>query len=215
MGIKDEYAGERIKDTADKTGVVISIAALVLGFLIWSRLQDTAGALIGIIIVGVGLFAAFVITSVMYSYGDMITISIEQTRILKRLEARKLSDLIAEKTAVSQYGSAADIQTAKSSAAADVGDGPEDAVSAADSEEAQETPGNKTTAAGTAVYVDRNNRIAQFSERLEAGVICPICGRQQSPSADACFFCGCVFVYDQDTSAQRDKVQANRPVRQP
>lgn len=212
LGIKDEYAGERIKDAADRTCAITAITALVVGFLIWNRLQDTISLLIGILVAGMGLFAAFVIMSVMYSYGDLITMSIEQTRILKKLEARNTAGVVAAFTAAPGKDPVAEKSSDAAADGNDGEDGPKDGVMTADSGEARETPENKAPAAGSAVYVDRTNRIAQFSERLKAGVICPICGRQQFPSADACFFCGCVFLYEQDPPAQGEKDQ---PVRQP
>jgi hypothetical protein len=183
LGIKDAHAGEKTKEAADKTGAIIAVAALVLGFLLWNRLQDVTGFLIGILIAGAGIFIACIIVSVMYSYGDMITMSIEQTRILKALEAKKIPEPIC--TNPPEQPTTAPVAKLPAEAA-EPGLG--------------KAPDNGPLVPAVAVLVDKANRIAQFTGRSADGIICPICGRSQDAAADTCLTCGCKFLFEGESS---------------
>jgi hypothetical protein len=198
FGIKDEYAGEKIKDVADKAGASCSICALILGFLLWERSGDILGLLTGLLVAGGGIFASYILVSVMYSYGDMVRLTVEQTRLLKRLEARKLSELL------DTAGSAQKLEQQKKELSAAESSGPavqeqEEADTAPPSDSMKEDGTKKEAVPSeTAGSVDKLNRIARFAERPYTGIICPVCARRQAPDRDTCFYCGCSFVFDDE-----------------
>lgn len=204
----DVHAGQKIKDTADKVGVIGSISALLIGFLIWCRADDLPGFLIGLVLAAAGIFASFVIMSLLYSYGDMVSISIEQSVILKSLEARKTDELNKASTellrpaekSVSEADTAADIdQTAQAVAARD-----KDTEASKISNPA-ETKKKDPEEPLEAVFVDRTQRVAHFTEHSASGVVCPICGKLQMSDTDVCFRCSCKFVFEHEQPVGKGK----------
>lgn len=199
LGIKDENAGQNIKDTADKMGVVGSIGALIMGFLVWTRSDDLLGFLIGFVIAVVGIYASFVLVSLLYSYSDMINISVEQSKILKRLEARS-EYLTLEDPDEQQFP--AEEQIANEPAASDM-----QMPSETDQDDADEEQNDIATNAGIkndlerpseAVSYDKMKRVAHYSERADSGIICPVCLKWQTAENDICFYCRCQFIFDDE-----------------
>ena len=200
LGIRDEHAGERIKDAADRTGAVVGIGAILLGVLIWCRTQDIQSFLIGLLIAVGGLVISYMLVCVLYSYGDMITMSIEQAQILKRLETKKISELISASTAERKVDAGKKTISAETTAVSSEEARP---IPAAADEEVKKP---NAAAPGTAVFVDRVNRIARFANSYETDLTCPICGRKQLSAGDECFYCGCKFICDDEKTVSRNKV---------
>jgi ribosomal protein L12E/L44/L45/RPP1/RPP2 len=206
LGMKDAYAGYRIKDVGDKAGFIGVIGSLVVGFMIWSRINDFSGFLIGFLVVGLGIFASYVLTSVLHSYGDMLTNSFEQTKILKRLEDQKISDLLKREQEEAKQKQAAEAAEAAAAEQADK-EAQEEKSAEADEQPKEElnTPEAKRRALEKKLrlplrgVVDaRMRRVAHFAERSRYGVLCPICGRKQDSARNNCYFCDCKFVYDDE-----------------
>lgn len=206
LGIKDENAGEKIKDMADKAGVIGSLGALISGFYLWSRTDSLLDFFIGLMIAALGVFASCVLVSFLYSYGDMITLSVEQTKILKRLEAKKAEE--AAKMAADmkqQTVPVAEPEPPVAPAAQGLREGNYD-EEFGDALWDSLNPGFKRPEKPSeAIAVDRVGRSAHFAKRSEFGVVCPICGKQQIPDHinDTCYRCSCQFIFDDDGDGRR------------
>jgi hypothetical protein len=228
FGIKDDFAGERIKDAADKIGVVGAMCAFIFGFLVWNRTNDLKGFLIGLLITAACIFGSYILVSILYSYGDMITIAIEQTRILKRLEGKEVCDspnVFAtqrqeqDKTEQAPSADTAISATAVPEAQTDfnpASDKVPDQDSAAVQDktieqqndlkpELQEVKRKRREPPETAVIYDRINRSSHFIKRPESNIVCPICGREQLSENDECFYCNCKFIFDNEQKANKGK----------
>lgn len=187
FGSKKEQTGEKIKDIADKTGFIIVMFSVIMGFWTWNRIGDTSGVWIGILVMCFGMFSAYVVVKLLYSYGDILNNSIEQTNILKRMEAEK----IAEKQRREQE-EARRLQTEKFwdfQAAAETDDGmpPDDAAS-----------GGDNSAPLRGVIDPRTRGVAHFADRSRHGIICPICGRIQDSNRHKCYSCAAGFIFDNE-----------------
>ncbi|SHH84732.1 hypothetical protein SAMN02745823_01169 [Sporobacter termitidis DSM 10068] len=210
LGIKDEHTTEKIKNIADVGGFLGAVAAFVFGVVIWYQTNDGFGFAIGLLVAGGGMFASYFILMLLHVYADMITNSIEQTKILKRLEAQGRENAL-RRSAEEQAQAAAASETA---APVSPGDNADIALSEPDASQspAGEQPG--TSGTETAVSTTENNptesgaadvgmrREAHFPKRTGADIVCPVCGRKQSSDMDFCYFCDCRFIYDEGEPAQ-------------
>jgi hypothetical protein len=207
---RDELAGEKIKDIADRAGYVIGIVALAFGILIWSRIDDLTGFLIGFLIMCVGIFAAYILVIVLYSYGDMVTSTIEQTKLLKKLETSRLSELKQEEVLLQAAGAVLAARTDSpsfgtiSESAGETPAAPEAGVSAPDAgilEEPSPLHG---------VIDERTRSLGHFEKRSRHGIVCPLCGRLQDANRDKCYACSCRFVFDDEQPAGGDHDRTER-----
>lgn len=200
LGIKDEHAGEKIKYIADDAGFIGAILMLFFGFLIWYKADNLAGFLIGLVVAGAGIYASYILVSMLYSYGDMVTMSIEQMKILKQLEAKKTEELaLASALEIKEQWEKE--QSAAVSAADDaVGQEPHtaDDVSQQELTDPQGEIAGVKTKVVTVAMVDKMNRIAHFDGRPDLEIKCPLCNRKQSSESHMCFYCGCKFIFDDE-----------------
>jgi hypothetical protein len=222
---KERFTGDKIKDIADKAACLGSVSAIVVGFLIWSRSDNLAGFLVGLLIVVVGIFASYALASVLYSYGDMVENSFEQTMILKRLEEQRAAELQSaleapipavedrpEEDKNKLVAEAEAIQAEKTAALSA-------AQAASDSRPDEELNTDESRRRALAkklklplhgVIDARMRRVAHFKERARYGIICPVCGRKQDSERDNCFFCDCRFLYDDEPVTGTDGDLLNR-----
>lgn len=205
LGIKDDYAGDKIKDLADKAGFVGMIGCLILGFIIWSKMSGIAGFLLGFLIAGAGIFASFVLVSILYSYADVVAHTIEQTKILKRLEERKKAEMKSlEQKAEDEMAMFVNEAEQIANAEATQVKAEANSESAAEEEEIDQEWKKSEKIRKLAkiplhgVVDARMRRLAHFAERSHYGIICPVCGRKQESERDNCYFCDCRFVYDDE-----------------
>jgi hypothetical protein len=208
LGMKDEHAGEKIKDTADGAGVVGSIIALILGLFIWDNVPGLMGFVVGFVLAGAGIAASCVLVSLLYSYGDMINNSIEQTKILKRLEAKKIEGIPQsdDSDKLQQPEQAAEAIDQKAAADLDQAETAfVDNESSVVETNADEIEKIKLDLPSEAYDYDKSKRIARFEERSKWGVICPVCGKLQTADDDTCFRCSCVFIFNDERTDRKGR----------
>ena len=205
----DENAGRRIKDAADKVGVFGTIGAIVIGLVHCDKLGFT----IGFLSASVLTLTTCAFVSLLYSYGDMIKITLEQGKILRNLEAEQNEEQpppIDEQDAEPQPDS-------EETAAGQTDSASEEPESTAAEEElsAEEPVAAKArTMENTAkpelpleaYEYDKAKRVAHFTRRTKSGVICPVCGKWQMPENDTCFRCSCEFYYDGESRDRNNRI---------
>ena len=201
-GGREPLTGAKIRNIADWTGLFIDFVFIVVGVLVWSRYDSLTGFFIGFLIMCGGVFVSYVMVSIMYGYGDIVSNSIEQTRILQRLEAQKLSELpepeeaeppqpAAEKPAPQPIRPVTPAEPAE-----DEGDWEQVEITAPGSKSFKAPPTQGAPLRG--VFDAKMRRVAHFAERSRHGIICPICERIQDSFRNDCYFCDCKFVYDDE-----------------
>lgn len=224
LSFKDEHAGEKVKNLADMAGFLGSVAALIFGFIIWFRANDIIGFLVGLMIAGGGIFVSYLSLLLLYSFGDMITNSIEQTKILKRLEEKKLTEQLQqsikpvdEEELKQQEITAIIINQQKAAQTQQVPNFDEDFEDEEEIEviesKADKRPKKNEKNPLTGVIDSRMRRVAHFAERSIYGIICPVCGRKQSSDQNNCYFCDCRFIYDKEQPDKHDKDLQERLLR--
>lgn len=201
LGITGDYAGEKIKDIADNAGFIGAILALFFGFLIWYKADDLMGFLIGLVVSGAGIYASYILASMLYSYADMVRMNMEQMKSLKALEAKKAEEL--ELAIVRQ-------NKEQNTVEAITADGMRQESNNADDVLIWELtePREKTTEVKTKVVmvgtIDSRTQIAHFDGRHDLELICPFCNRTQLAEGDGCVYCGCKFIYDDEQRPDND-----------
>jgi hypothetical protein len=194
----DEYAGEKIKDTADKVGMIGSVGALILGLYVWNNGKESLGFVFGLLIAGAGVLVSCLLVSLLYSYGDMLNETAEQTKILRRLAAKECVEEVPVTGAVRAQTNEAETGEVEPAGAADEALAEPDTIReeqiAAEADGAEPARGNPDVPL-VAFEFDRVRRIARFKSRSKAGVICPVCYKWQKPDGDICYRCSCSFVF--------------------
>jgi hypothetical protein len=206
--IKNENTGEKIKDTADRAGVISSISTLILGLYICDNVPGLMGFVVGFVLAGAGIAASSVLVSLLYSYGDMISNSIEQTKILKRLEAKKIESIPQSDVSGKLQQPEQAAETIDQNAATDLDQAETaffDNESSAVEMNADEINKNKLDLPSEAYDYDKSKRIAHFEERSRWGVICPVCGKLQTADDDTCFRCSCVFIFNDERTNRKGR----------
>lgn len=203
-----ENAGQRIKNTADKVGVLGTIGAIVIGLIHCEKL----GFVIGLLSASVLTLTACAFVSLLYSYGEMIRITLEQSKILRKLETEQNdeqpppnnepvteSQPDSEETADGQAESAA--EELESAAGVELSSEEPAAAEAPDMEnKAKPEPPME------AYQYDIVKRIAHFTRRKKSGVVCPVCEKWQTPENDICFHCSCKFLYDDESQDTNNRI---------
>ncbi|NLT15431.1 MAG: hypothetical protein GXY05_13940 [Clostridiales bacterium] len=202
----NENMGQRIKDTADKVGVFGTIGAIIVGLIHCDKL----GFVTGLLSASALTLATCAFVSLLYSYGDMIRITLEQGKILRKLEAEQNDaqppptsepDMEPQPDSHETAAGQAESSEQPEPTAADIGlsgeEPPDEAEPVTEKETAPELPME-------AHAYDKTQRIAHFARRTISGVICPVCGKLQTPDNDSCFRCSCRFYFD-DESQDRNK----------
>lgn len=205
LGIVDEWSGSKIKDISDKAGLVIDVMSIVFGIVIWSRDDGMTGFLLGILFMLVGIFASYVLVSVLYSYGDMVTNSLEQTKMLKRMEAQKTeelrkqnqADMLKQQTLDTAVNEQRETLSFSQTVPAFNNVNSEKAhTNSMIMTDADTSKGDNSPVRGVLDYKTRG--LAHFPERTRHGIICPICSRLQDSSRNKCYSCECRFIYDNE-----------------
>lgn len=205
----DENAGQRIKDTADKVGVFGTIGAIAIGLIHCDKL----GFAIGFLSASILTLTICAFVSLLYSYGEMIKITLEQCKTLRKLETAQkeeqqppadeqdmgsLTD--SEETAAGQAESAA--EQLESTAAEEELSAEEPVVAEVRDIENKAEPELPLEA----YEYDTAKRVAHFTMRTKSGVICPVCGKWQLPENDTCFRCSCEFLYDDESQDRNNRI---------
>lgn len=210
--VGDEKAGQRIKDLADKVGVFGSSGAIILGLFVWDNLGFLTGFLFTVIVI----LAACAISSLLFSYGEAVSIAYEQSVILTKLEAeRTVEPPVANTPEIDRQPEErqpedSEAEAAVPEAAGVVQEPPDISLdSSGDEPEAAEAPVKekevKPKLPSEAYEYDKVKRIAYYAERSRFGVVCPVCGKWQTPENDTCFRCSCKFCYDDDVQDRKNR----------
>ncbi len=174
-------------------GIFGTIGSLLLGVLMWSQLSGLSGFLIGLVIAGAGVLPPVFFVSLLYNYGDMITVSIEQAKALKRLEAERPKETpgtVKPETAQPELAQA-NLAVESEQETDSINEIEEEGIIPVEEHVVEGEKINQDLPL-QAYEVDRVKRIAHFTRRSEEGVICPVCFKWQMPEDDKCFRCSLV-----------------------
>lgn len=204
---KDEYAGEKIKNTADKAGVIGAIVALILGFYIWYNVPEPMGFIVGFVLASAGIAASCVLVSLLYSYGDIISKPVEQTKIIE-LEPEKTTEIPQPDDSGAQQQPAPEAAAIDQNAPTVPGQAETvfvDTESSTAEAAAVEIKKKKSDVPSQAYEYDQSKRIAHFKERSRYGVICPVCRKLQTQDNDICFRCSCEFIFSDERTGRKGR----------
>lgn len=211
LTLTDEHAGEKIKDIADNVGFISAILALFIGFFIWYKGDDFMGFFIGLVVSGAGIYAAHIGVSMLHTYADMVTMNIEQMKILKELEATQVEELAQAKEREKKEQRERERREKEQRAADELtAAGMWQASSYANDALLRELAEPQEKAAGVRTKVvmvgmlDKRVQIAHFDGRHDLELICPLCNRTQLADGDGCIYCGCKFIFDDEQLLDND-----------
>ena len=167
---KDDYSGDRIKDLADKGGLIASVGSLIIGVVLWTRSTDIGGLVTGLVVTAVGITISIIMTRVVRSYGDMLNMTVEQTKIIKKLEERKAAELAFWGAPKQKDGADAQEHDEAPQELSKEGGGSREG----DEEPVPEVPppntdGKNDTAAKPGIVVDRVNKTVRYPQPRRHG----------------------------------------------
>jgi hypothetical protein len=201
LAMKDENAGNRIKDLSDKVGGIIAFASVAIGFIILANKNGVKNLFVAILIICVGLFATYVVTRVLSSYGDEVNAISRQLKYEKKLAEQKAAEQRRLEQESSEAGQSAAASAAEKPVVPAAEAETESRSPAADNpdNQAEAAGGSKEKAAPLLGKLDlKIRRLSHFAERSPNGIICPICGALQDSSRDNCVSCVSEFVFDNE-----------------
>ncbi len=171
----NKRTGNTIQNLADILFYVTVIAFIILGGVYWyllSRLmRGGLGFLVCIIIIGVGVFGAYIYKLLMIGFGEIVEHQSEHTDLLRKMIVLMQNDAHNQTPGSHQSAQAAVIE-------------PEHAV-------APQSNNQTTPESQPAPTV----QTAEFESRSAQDIVCPICGKAQMSNRNSCYSCGCRFIF--------------------
>ena len=169
----NKRTGQTIQNLAEILFYISIIAVIILGGSYWyllSRLmRGGLGFLVCIIIIGVGIFGAYIYKILMIGFGEVVEHQAEHTDLLRKMIFLMQNNAGNQTPGMPQAAQAVRAET-KSPAV---------------------TPSNEQASARP----PESPQTAEFESRSAQEIFCPICGKAQLSNRNFCYSCGCRFTF--------------------
>ena len=161
--------GQTLQNFANILFYVTVILFIIVGLSYWvilaGALRGGLGFLLCILVIGTGVFIAYIYKILMTGFGEIVEHQSEHTDLLRKMIKLLQHDTIDQSSA----------------------------TQAAIGMTVQSDNENKQTAFNS--QSEPAKKTAEFESRSVQHIICPVCGKTQMSNRNSCYSCGCIFVY--------------------
>ncbi len=169
----NKRTGQTIQKLAEILFYISIIAVIILGgsywYLLSRMMRGGLGFLVCIMIIGVGVFGAYVYKVLMMGFGEIVEHQDEHTDLLKKMILLMQNNAGHQTPGMPQAAQAVRAETGSPAV----------------------TPPNEQVSA----HPPESPQTAEFESRSASTVACPVCGKEQMSNRNFCYSCGCRFIY--------------------